>query len=187
VIGGDWQKLDTTGNVPTPRYGHSAVYSASTNAMWVFGGYDNVSGACNDLYKLDVNTHIWTKITTENKPSSRFAHSSFITEKGGKELMIVFGGCNDAAEANNQLSWLNLSEISEDSVAKWQIINTNGTAEPAPRYGMSGFRYQEYLYIFGGYNKKIETVFNDLWTLDLQNFKWSKVNQKGTNPFNTKA
>jgi hypothetical protein len=51
--------------------------------MWVFGGYENASGACNDLYKFDVNSNEWKKIQVENRPSPRFAHSSFlITDKG---------------------------------------------------------------------------------------------------------
>ena len=84
--GGAWQKLETTGTVPSPRYGHSAVYSPTTDAMWVFGGYDNLSGACNDLYKFNVKSNEWTKIQVENKPSPRFAHSSFIIKQGSKKI-----------------------------------------------------------------------------------------------------
>ena len=87
--------------------------------------------------------------------------------------MVVFGGCNDAGEANNQLFLFNLNNPSS-----WQAIQIKN-AIPAPRYGMSGFYYNKFLYIFGGYNKKIEKVFDDLWTLDLTTFQWNKVLLKG--------
>jgi hypothetical protein len=46
--------------------------------MWVFGGYENASGACNDLYQFNVSSNVWSKIQVENRPSPRFAHSAFL-------------------------------------------------------------------------------------------------------------
>ena len=89
--------------------------------------------------------------------------------------MVVFGGSSDTGEANNQLYSLNLSKEG----SKWTLISTSRA--PAPRYGMSGFIHQNRIYVFGGYNKKIEKVFNDLWMLDLDTFQWERSQLKGWN------
>jgi N-acetylneuraminic acid mutarotase len=71
-----------------------------------------------------------------------------------------------------------LSEISqENSSPKWKLIETKNA--PAPRYGHSGFIHSNFVYIFGGYNKKVEKVFNDMWMLNTDTFAWEKSQLKG--------
>ena len=54
--------------------------------MWVFGGYDNATGACNDLFAYDISSNTWHKIEQENKPPTRFCHSAYLIKE--KESMI---------------------------------------------------------------------------------------------------
>jgi len=48
-----WSKVETTGAIPSPRLGHSAVYHK--NQMWVFGG-ENGRSVLGDFFVLDLGT-----------------------------------------------------------------------------------------------------------------------------------
>jgi N-acetylneuraminic acid mutarotase len=96
--------------------------------------------------------------------------------------MVIFGGSSDTGEANNQVHTLDLTDLAK---GKTQWIATTQDSGPSPRYGMSGFYYKRHIYIFGGYNKKIEKVFSDLWMLDVTKYQWSKVHLRGTHECNS--
>ena len=46
-----WASVTTTGGPPTARVGHTAIYDAATNTMYVFGGLDG-SQLTNDVWAL---------------------------------------------------------------------------------------------------------------------------------------
>lgn len=81
MSGGKWRVIDDVkGVAPSPRYGHSAVYIPEWEAMLVFGGYDSIGTACNDLHAFNVRTHTWTAITPIKGgpiPAARYLHCAF--------------------------------------------------------------------------------------------------------------
>ena len=87
ISGGSWSRIEANGTPPSPRYGHSAIYSEQTHSIWIFGGYDNATGSCGDLHVFDLNTKTWQKIEQENKPPTRFCHCAFLVkEKESKKI-----------------------------------------------------------------------------------------------------
>ncbi|KTG32489.1 hypothetical protein cypCar_00025101, partial [Cyprinus carpio] len=42
--------------------------------------------------------------------------------------------------------------------------------------------YNGELYIFGGYNARLDRHFNDLWKFNPEAFSWKKVEPKGKGP-----
>jgi hypothetical protein len=44
---------------------------------------------------------------------------------------------------------------------------------------MSGFVFQGNVFLFGGYNKKKDKVYADLWALNLETYVWNKIAMKG--------
>jgi hypothetical protein len=53
MLSDSWIPIKTTGSVPTPRQGHSAVLYGST--MWIYGGSSS-DGYLNDLYSLNLES-----------------------------------------------------------------------------------------------------------------------------------
>jgi hypothetical protein len=53
VLAQRWIKVETTGTIPSPRQGHSAVLYGSE--MWIYGGSSN-EGYLSDLYSLNLET-----------------------------------------------------------------------------------------------------------------------------------
>lgn len=84
-----WTKLETTGEVPPPRYFHSMCALGDTK-MVCYGGMSpaqNSSGAVDgqgdvtvmsDIYIYDVGTKKWTFIPTQEAPQGRYAHCATV-------------------------------------------------------------------------------------------------------------
>ncbi|OIW22680.1 hypothetical protein CONLIGDRAFT_658105 [Coniochaeta ligniaria NRRL 30616] len=89
-----WSKLETTGDIPPPRYFHSMCPLGDTK-MVCYGGMsptptprENTSPTANDqqpevkvmsdIYIYDVPTRKWTFIPTQDSPQGRYAHCACI-------------------------------------------------------------------------------------------------------------
>lgn len=84
-----WTKLETTGDIPPPRYFHSMCALGDTK-MVCYGGMSpaqNSSGGVDgqgdvsvmsDIYIYDVPTKKWTFIPTQDTPQGRYAHCACI-------------------------------------------------------------------------------------------------------------
>ncbi|KAI4343981.1 hypothetical protein L6164_011261 [Bauhinia variegata] len=100
-----WRELNVSGQLLPPRAGHSTV-SFGRN-LFVFGGFTDAQNLYNDLYMLDVDTGIWTKVATAGDgPSARFSVAGDCLDpfKGG--VLVFFGGCNKSLEALDDMFYL---------------------------------------------------------------------------------
>jgi N-acetylneuraminic acid mutarotase len=83
-----WTPMSST-NQPSPRVGHTAVWTGSEMIVW--GGFSCVACANAELgtgARYDPSTDTWTPIPTNNAPEARGSHTAVWT---GTE-MIVWGG-----------------------------------------------------------------------------------------------
>lgn len=94
-----WDKLSASGAAPAGLFGHSTVYHAPTQILYIFGGYEyigNQTVMSNKLYALSYPKMVWSELPpfdelnrpNENLPRKRFLHSAVTTEN----YMIIFGG-----------------------------------------------------------------------------------------------
>lgn len=88
-----WSKVQTTGNLPPPRYFHSMCVLGDTKLV-CFGGMSpkssttgqNLAGndiqpevvVMSDVHIYDVPSRTWTRIPTTNTPQGRYAHCAAI-------------------------------------------------------------------------------------------------------------
>jgi hypothetical protein len=80
----------STGNAPSGRAGHTAVWTGSEMIVW--GGYGGpVSGELNSGGRYNPSTDTWIATSIANAPSGRSSHTVVWT---GSE-MIVWGGYGD--------------------------------------------------------------------------------------------
>ncbi|KAF7806276.1 tip elongation aberrant protein 1-like isoform X1 [Senna tora] len=100
-----WRELSPSGQLLSPRAGHSAV-SFGKN-LFVFGGFTDAQSLYNDLYMLDVDTGIWSKvITTGNGPSPRFSVTGDCLDPIMGGVLVFIGGCNKNLEALDDMYYL---------------------------------------------------------------------------------
>ncbi|XP_054822682.1 tip elongation aberrant protein 1-like [Prosopis cineraria] len=100
-----WRELNTSGQLLPPRAGHSTV-SFGKN-LFVFGGFTDSQSLYNDLYMLDVDTGLWTKVaTTGDSPCARFSVSGDCLDPIIGGVLVFIGGCNKSLEALDDLYYL---------------------------------------------------------------------------------
>ncbi|PRQ16354.1 putative kelch-type beta propeller [Rosa chinensis] len=107
-----WRELNTSGQSLPPRGGHSTV--AFGKNLFVFGGFTDAQSLYNDLYMLDVDTGVWTKvITTGDGPSARFSVAGDCLDPAKGGVLVFIGGCNKSLEALDDMYYLNTGLVRE--------------------------------------------------------------------------
>ncbi|XXG46576.1 hypothetical protein AAC387_Pa02g1386 [Persea americana] len=99
-----WRELNTSGQLLTPRAGHSTV--ALGKHLFVFGGFTDDRNLYDDLHVLNVDAGIWSKVTCAGPgPSARFsvAGDCLDLQKG---ILVFIGGCNESLEALDDMYYL---------------------------------------------------------------------------------
>uniref|UniRef100_A0A2C9UK58 Uncharacterized protein n=1 Tax=Manihot esculenta TaxID=3983 RepID=A0A2C9UK58_MANES len=100
-----WKELNTTGQRLPPRAGHSTV--AFGNNLLVFGGFTDAQNLYDDLYMLDVDTGVWTKVmTTGIGPSARFSVAGDCLDPQMGGVLVLIGGCDKSLEALDDMFFL---------------------------------------------------------------------------------
>ncbi|XP_075479254.1 uncharacterized protein LOC142520139 [Primulina tabacum] len=100
-----WCKLNTTGQLLSPRGGHTTVTFGKN--LIVFGGFSDEQNLYNDLYMLDIENGTWVKIvSTGEGPSGRFsmAGENLDPQMGG--VLVFIGGCDKNLEALDDMYFL---------------------------------------------------------------------------------
>jgi hypothetical protein len=100
-----WKELNTSGQLLTPRAGHVTV-SLGRN-FFVFGGFTDAQNLYDDLYVLDVDTCIWSKVLTMGEgPSARFSSAGACLDPHKAGFLVIVGGCNKNLEALDDMFYL---------------------------------------------------------------------------------
>ena len=171
-----WTQLSPTGSLPSARVGHSAVYDNTTDCMIIFGG-DSGSGSLNDLYSLNLETLIWTKLSpTGGPPTARDSHSAILDE--GNRRMIIMDGEDSGGGALSDIWSLNMMTLA------WTPLSPSGMP-PAPRLLASAVydNITGAMIVFGG-RYSTTNYFNDIYLLNLSpgNESWSQPVISGALP-----
>ena len=90
-----WELPSVSGNIPSPRAGHTTFICGDT--AFLFGGMMNDKGqevALNDLYTLNMKSRIWTRVhtspmATEGLPERVRGHSMTLISP---QTAVLFGG-----------------------------------------------------------------------------------------------
>ncbi|XVF54447.1 hypothetical protein PTKIN_Ptkin05aG0180800 [Pterospermum kingtungense] len=108
-----WKELNTSGQILTPRAGHATV--AFGKNLFVFGGFTDAQNLYDDLYMLDVDTGIWTRvITMADGPCARFSVAGDCLDPLKSGVLVFIGGCNKALEALDDMYYLYTGLVVQD-------------------------------------------------------------------------
>lgn len=140
-----------------------------------FGGWDG-SKYFNDVLALNLNDMKWQNVTmTGETPICRYTHSANLYQK---DKIIIVGGYAGRAGVLNETSVLTLVNR-EPLTFEWKKIQTKG--QKFHRSDHTANIYGNRLYLFGGADIEEEST-DELWVLDLTDFKWIKLNPVGEKP-----
>ncbi|KNA10975.1 hypothetical protein SOVF_138990 isoform B [Spinacia oleracea] len=108
-----WRELNTSGQLLPPRAGHSTV--AFGRHIFVFGGFTDAQNLFDDLYMLDIDTGIWTKIMPSGDgPSARFSMSGDCLDPSKAGVLVFIGGCNKNLEALDDMYYFHTELLRDD-------------------------------------------------------------------------
>ena len=143
-----WTITGVSGDLPSTRYGHTAVWTgetgadASKNRMLVWGGtngtYDTGYFSDGAIYNPSGGT--WTAMSSTNAPEKRAYHTAIWTGNSGpddiKNKMIVWGGYY--RDTGGATVYVNSGGIFDPKENKWRPLNNSYTNySPTARVGHS--------------------------------------------------
>ena len=187
----NWTKVTVAGTLPSDRFGHSAVYNATSDAMIVFGGGTGFPGPCvNQLWVLKHpdsvgGTPTWSELSPSGTPPPvREGHVAVFDPTSN--TMIVFGGTDCNNDYYSDLWILSNADGSTGTPAWTQAapLGSGPTARTQPSAIYDSVN--NVMTVFGGFAGN-KTAYNDVWTLTNANGRtgtptWTKLTPSGTAP-----
>jgi galactose oxidase-like protein/Kelch motif protein len=184
LIAQTWQLLTTTGQAPSARADHGAVYDYPNKRMFIFGGVTS-SGYTNDVYWLNLDTNTWSKAQfTGPRPSAR-SNMTVVMSPYSDASMIVFGGEGDTGLLSD--AWL-VRVWAIPYGSSWSQITPSGVL-PGERTGQAAI-YNGYgnMLVAGGRwytaSYQLDELFNDTWNLNYDMGYYASLKMKPTGDAN---
>lgn len=169
-----WYSIPCSGDIPIPRYGHTAHIVGSR--MFIFGGKGTDGVMLKDVCFLDLVEWIWVPVSTLSQgPLARMYHAS---ELVGRKI-VVHGGW-DGTHVYNDF-WI----FNTDSFA-WMQPKASGFA-PTARFGHTlNLVHDGRLVMFGGCSISQEnglpSYHDDVRQLDTDSMIWTRPRTEGQSP-----
>lgn len=162
-----WSNKTTTGMQsgynPTSFYGTPIFYN---NSIYFFGRRQSSSNYA-EMWKLNVATSTWSKLTTTGTIAATQGHSTILYN----DCLYIFGGKNNSGNYTNNTYKFDLST---DTFSQ---ITTSGTA-PGIRYQHAACLNGTEMIISGGHNGT--TLLNSTFKLDLTTDTWTEISTSGS-------
>lgn len=152
-----WSACDFKHN-PGKRTGHSLV-SDSKRVLLFGGGHGDTY--YNDVWSIDVEQRVWTKLATKGSPPAlRAYHTSILTA----DSLYVIGG-DDHTDVFGDVKRLDLKRM------EWFKASSSGIPR---RTGSGGALMGNMVYVFGG-GSVDGCCLGDMWAFDLLTNTWNEV------------
>ncbi|RHZ77847.1 hypothetical protein Glove_170g9 [Diversispora epigaea] len=160
----------TTGDIPPPLVGSSTTV-IGTHLYLFAGRLVSSRRMTNELYVLDLNTFVWTKIQDNDQrtPKARYFHSA----NQYKNSILVFGGMGYSRTSNDGLCVLDDVSIFDLETYTWkhpEIISSNFA--PRPRYAHLAAVTANKLAVVGGQDMS-NSYIEEINVLDLDEMTWT--------------
>ena len=186
----EWEVVENYGDIPEPVAEHKGVLYNSS--FYVFGGVNQSEEVSNTLYIYSIEDQNWTKKEYDDKVvPPKTGHS--MTLVGNK--LVIFGGF---AKGNfyNSVYIYNIDEDFWDNNIKGENDNElleegqenvepeaegDNIPMPEPRINHSQITVDSSILIYGGVDKD-GRYFNDMWTYNIMDKVWKKININGEIP-----
>ena len=179
--------VDTNGNRPAPRFGHSLVMINNIK-ICIFGGAIGDTrkiNYSNETYIYNILTKLWIKLevgTNKILPQERAAHAAAVNDNS---VMMIYGGSTKNGGLAEDEIWLLFLNEGTDGEGEWKKYQMINGISPGPRYGHSLNYIKPYFVLFGGnFNPSLS---NDVWIVNINDKigEWKKIvfqNNVGPSP-----
>ena len=159
-----WELVSYQNAPPAPREGSPVLIIQGTSTMFVFGGWIQDQGYCNELWTLELISGIWTQHFPDPPHPVERGYCPLIYDKENNRALFFSGYLTYSGQGLNDL-W----QISLDSLQYAELFPSGSIPSPRGRFttvvgGFAGHKAT----IFGGADNYQE-YFNDVYFLDWDN------------------
>ncbi|KAJ3560414.1 hypothetical protein NP233_g10854 [Leucocoprinus birnbaumii] len=169
---------------PSRRANATLTACPNGNHLWCIGGEffseDGKAYFYNDVFRYTPDKDEWRKFVSPTCPGPRSAHAVASSPAGGGKLFL-FGG---EFSSLHQTTFHHYRDFwcFDIGTHSWDRIDTK--IRPSARSGHRMTTWKHYIILFGGfYDPGVTTRYlNDLWVFDTQEYKWSQVEFRETDP-----
>ena len=185
-----WAQVDTLGQVPAPRYNHSAEIVREGGSLLVYGG-EGLGVEANDTccYTLSLDTLVWRRMPTfanfkrggrKNHPKARCLHNSTVrvNPDTGAEEVVIWGGFTPAPgridrTQKNDMWPMTPYTLNLDTMV-WTQHSQDDGKRPASRQRAAPLRIgPKKLLVVGGIAETGEFL-DSIEQLNLETLKWEE-------------
>ncbi|CAG9320211.1 KEL2_1 [Blepharisma stoltei] len=156
-----WKAIDTTGNIPSKRYGYASA--ANADLMLVWGGY-GVNGYLNDGYLLDITSNAWHTLTySGDVPSPRVGACG--AQMGSK--IVIYGGLTESGLSDEL--W-----VYDLSTYQYTLLDYSNTKGPGKLYYATcrmSTSTPNFVYVLYGETED-EKPLNGVFTFNMSSKAW---------------
>ena len=172
--GESWTELAAPDPVPLERYGTAAVFHPPQRRLVNFAGF-TTAGRFEDVWSFDLDTQLWTEISTTSDPGARCLHSASYDDS--RQQMIIYGGQRGSA-ALDDLWALDLASHTWTNLASGD--RPLGRIFATQVYDASNSR----VIIFGGNRDRdgVDALTDEVLGFDLDQSSWVEMVLSGESP-----
>jgi N-acetylneuraminic acid mutarotase len=161
---GTWNVTPTT-VAPSPRFGHTAVWTGTQMVVW--GGQNwAINSYFGDGARYDPTTDAWTPLSMVGAPDARSGHVAIWT--GSK--MIIWGGVSTGA-------YLNSGAIYDPATDTWAVMSSSGA--PSARTEATAVWTGTEMIVWGGYGGAGNEFLGDGARYNPDTNSWSAMAANG--------
>eukprot|EP00096_Caligus_rogercresseyi_P011570 TRINITY_DN4574_c0_g1_i1.p2 TRINITY_DN4574_c0_g1~~TRINITY_DN4574_c0_g1_i1.p2 ORF type:complete len:270 (+),score=81.73 TRINITY_DN4574_c0_g1_i1:63-872(+) len=166
---------------PSHRCNFSMSAHSENPEIILFGGefYNGKTSVLNnELMIYNTKRKEWTKLVSPGGPPPRCAHQAVFSPTAGGQLWVFGGEYTNPSET--QFHHYKDLWCFHFSSKRWEKINVSGG--PSARSGHRMILFKRFLIVFGGFHDNLRECkyFNDIYSFDLSNYKWTKLEVSGS-------
>jgi len=186
IVADEKRKADITEDLvppPSKRTSFTLTPHPDKDQLILFGGeYFNGTKTLvyNDLFFYTIKQDRWIKLTSPGGPPPRTAHQTVALSQAGGQLW-VFGGEFTSTTQSQFYHYKDLW-VFHFKTKQWEKISATGG--PSSRSGHRMVAVKKQLIVFGGFhdNAREFKYFNDIYSFNLENYEWKKLECSGNGP-----
>lgn len=169
-----WNTSENQKNISRIAGRFSHVAAIHENSMYIFGGGSSTDTTFNDLWRFDLSRRQWVRpVTMGNYPSPKGSATMICYD----HKLILFGGWRYPSFYPPHQPWCLFNELHYYDIKenRWTVKRTEQS--PPTMAGHSATLHGEQMIIFGGFqfqSNNEQTSSNEIWSLNLKNYQWSK-------------
>eukprot|EP00002_Diphylleia_rotans_P040670 TRINITY_DN9704_c0_g1_i4.p1 TRINITY_DN9704_c0_g1~~TRINITY_DN9704_c0_g1_i4.p1 ORF type:complete len:629 (-),score=92.08 TRINITY_DN9704_c0_g1_i4:240-2126(-) len=160
-----WIEKKANGEVPKPRWGHSAVVIG--DRMYIFGGLSNNGEYLNDIFSYTFDTSTWNQVEVHQGQLPHPRHFHTCVAHG--TCFYIFGGYGATGVSNDFWEF-------DVATSVWKMIPSTSNT-PSHRRGHTAVKHGNSMYLFGGREQK---MLKDVHKYDFVQRSWRELSPRGT-------